>query len=126
MGLRMWHIDAICVGLRLCNLTIEQPLIDCSLHCDIGDLALYWRHFVDAVHLGDTLRQPSKETQLSDEADLCLIVAQNMRWCLKPLVATDIQVLVYENMFPRHEDIVVNNQGIRLIEARRKRVIIHA
>ena len=65
---------------------------------------------MDAIHLCDTLRQTGQETQLRDETDLRLVVTQNMGWRLEPLVATNIQIFINEDMLPWHEDVVIDNK----------------
>ena len=83
-------------------------------HRRIGDIA---GHFVHA------LRQPRHEAQLGDIARLRLMIAEQMRRRLAPLVARQFDIAIDEDVFPRHEHIVENDVAVGFIEPARQRIV---
>ena len=69
------------------------------------------------------LKKAGEKLQFRRKPDLRLIVTKNMRRRLKPLITAQLRILVDEYIFPRHEDVVVNDKGIGLVEPRRQRVV---
>ena len=55
------------------------------------------------------LARPS-ELQFCDEADLRLIVTEDMRRRFEPLIAAELDILVDEDVLPRNKDVVVYDQ----------------
>ncbi len=87
-------------------------------------------HHADDGRIGDiagrlvhALRQACHEAQLGHVARLRLMIAEQMRRRLAPLVARQFDIAIDENMFPRHEDIVEDDVAVGFVEPARQRII---
>src|SRR5262249_9050521 len=69
------------------------------------------------------LRQPGHEAQLGHIPRLRLVIAEQVRGRLAPLVAREFDIAVNEDALPRHEYIVEDHVAVGFVEAVRQRII---
>src|SRR5215510_11964710 len=96
-------------------------------------LSVRWRYTTDRLAGGRApaqvqaaLDQPDQELQLGPRSDVRLRVAQHVCCSDAELTSRQVNILVDEHVFPRHEDIVEYDQRIGLVEAAGQRVVEHA
>ena len=116
---------SVIVGPAIRFLRVDQAFIHRRIGGKLPEFADHRRNIADPVHVRDLLRKAQEESQLHHVSDLRLAVSHDMSRRLKPLSTGNVDVLVDEDPLPRHENIIVNQQRVRLVEARRKRIVIH-
>src|SRR4030095_8189233 len=104
----------------------RHTLHDRSQRRKLAKFLLNGRNRVDTVYSGNLPRNPEQEFHLGGQANLSLIVSQDVGRSLEKLGANQPHVPVNKDVLPGYEDVVENDQSVGFIKTSRERVVKNA